>query len=49
MSNRQLMISETGGQSVIHAENIHLGVLGEYMFFKVMGLGEITKKVNVDR
>lgn len=49
MSNRQLIIHETGGQSVIQAQNIHLGVWGEYMVFKVMGLGKITKEVNVDR
>lgn len=49
MSNRQLIISETRGQRVTHAGNIHLGILGEYMVFKVMGLGEITKEVNVDR
>lgn len=32
-----------------HVGNIHLLILGEYVVFKVMRLGEITKEVNVDR
>lgn len=36
-------------KSVIHAGNKHLGVWGKHKVFKVIGLGEITKEVNVDR
>lgn len=49
MSNRPLIIYETGGQSVTQAGNTHLGVWGEYIVFKVIVLGEIAKEVNVDR